>query len=136
MPDAFSMPQAFGASAQRVGVGGLSTGGVTFGQAAVSSFGGGAFGGGAVAQAQPGQGTAAVKWAKTTGIDCAGSNDSQHMGVYISITHMEPNCLQQYQNYSFEELRVQDYQALRKRADPKTLASSIATALQALDRAS
>ena len=72
---------------------------------------GGAFGGSAGAagvQAQ-GQGTAAVKWQKTQGIDGAGANASQQ-GIYMAITHMP-----QYQNYSFEELRVQDYEANRKK---------------------
>ena len=68
------------------------------------------------------QGTVVVRWQKTQGIDGAGANTSQQ-GTYMAITHMP-----QYQNYSFEELRVQDYQASRKRADPQTLARSIATA--------
>ena len=55
-----------------------------------------------------GQGTAAVKWTKTQGIDGAGTNASQQ-GNYMAITHMP-----HYQNYSFEELRVEDYEANRK----------------------
>ena len=60
-----------------------------------------------------GQGTAAVIWTKTQGIDGAGTNASQQ-GNYMAITHM-----QHYQNYSFEELRVEDYEANRKNAGEK-----------------
>ena len=50
-------------------------------------------------------GTVSVKWAKTTGPDdppgaCANNSN----GLYMAITAMPA-----YQNYSFEELRVQDY---------------------------
>jgi len=53
------------------------------------------------------QGTAAVKWTRTQGIDGA-TNTSTTQGWYMAITHMT-----QYQNYSFEELRVHDYEARR-----------------------
>jgi hypothetical protein len=60
--------------------------------------------GGAVGQ----RGTSAHKWIKTTGVDGA-MNGFTSQGWYVSITHM-----QEYQDFSCEELRVQDYEAGRR----------------------
>ena len=70
----------------------------------------GGFGGFGAAQAGQG-GTVSVKWAKTTGPDGAPNTTNNSNGLYMAITAMPA-----YQNYSFEELRVQDYDAGRKKA--------------------
>ena len=53
------------------------------------------------APAWAGQGTLAHRWTRSTGADTGGLE-----GTYISITH-----LPQYRDFSFEELRLQDYEA-------------------------
>jgi nuclear pore complex protein Nup98-Nup96 len=78
-------------------------------QTASSGFGAfGAAGGFAGGQSQQ-KGTAAHKWTKTTGVDGA-TTGATTQGQYMAITHM-----QQYSDHSFEELRVQDYEAGRKK---------------------
>jgi hypothetical protein len=66
---------------------------------------------GCFGQPAPGQGTVSVKWAKTTGPDGAPRSNTNSNGLYMAITAMPA-----YQNYSFDELRVQDYEAGGKKA--------------------
>ncbi|PNS16588.1 hypothetical protein CAC42_88 [Sphaceloma murrayae] len=99
---------AFGATTNTTG-GGLFGGGGTastggFGQT-TSAFGSGTTGFGQQSQPAVNQGTAAVPFTAHTEKD-AGANTNSH---YQSITFLQP-----YQNFSFEELRVADYNAGRR----------------------
>ena len=70
--------------------------------------------------AQAGQGgTVSVKWAKTTGPDGAPNTTNNSNGLYMAITAMPA-----YQNYSFDELRVQDYGAGRTKGVLQQVACS------------
>jgi len=85
----------------------------SFGAHSCSTHSTGGFTGfGAAAGSAPGQGTAAAKWTQTQGIDGT-TNASTTEGQYMAITHMP-----QYHKYSFEELRVQDYEAGRTKIQP------------------
>jgi hypothetical protein len=64
-------------------------------------------------QFYPGPGTVTQQWAKTTGPDPSANNSN---GLYMAITAMPA-----YQNYSFDELRVQDYGAGRTKPKPGTV---------------
>ncbi len=88
------------------GASGASSGGAL--STAVGASPGGALGGGGRGQSQQ-NGTAVHKWTKTTGVDGA-TTGATTQGQYIAITHM-----QQYSEHSFEELRMQDYEAGRKK---------------------
>ena len=70
-------------------------------------------------QFYPGPGTVAQKWVKTVGPDGAPNSNSASNGTYISITLMPA-----YQNYSFDELRVQDYGAGRTKGVLQQVACS------------
>ena len=69
-------------------------------QLAAVGFGGAAFG-----AAGGGGGTSICKWQRTQGADGQAGGTVSAQGNYMAITAM-----QQYQNFSFEELRVQDYE--------------------------
>ena len=64
-------------------------------------------------QFYPGPGTVTQQWAKTTGPDGAPNTTNNSNGLYMAITAMPA-----YQNYSFDELRVQDYGAGRTKPKP------------------
>jgi hypothetical protein len=70
-------------------------------QPAAGGFGGAAFG----AAGGGGGGTSICKWQRTQGADGQAGGTVSAQGNYMAITAM-----QQYQNFSFEELRVQDYE--------------------------
>ena len=93
-------PGGFGAPNVATAPFGAATGGAV-GAPAAGDFG----------QPVPGQGTVSVKWAKTTGPDGAPNSNTTSNGLYMAITAMPA-----YQSYSFDELRVQDYEAGRKKS--------------------
>ncbi len=70
-------------------------------------------------QFYPGPGTVIQKWAKTTGPDGAPNSNTGSNGLYTAITAMPT-----YQNYSFDELRVQDYGAGRTKGSLQPVAYS------------
>ena len=74
-----------------------------FGAASQPAAGG--FGGAAFGAAGGGGGTSICKWQRTQGADGQAGGTVSAQGNYMAITAMP-----QYQNFSFEELRVQDYE--------------------------
>ena len=124
-PQQTSAP-AFGAAPQQTGgfgaAGGFGQAPSAFGAASTGAggFGGfgaqptaaaGGFGGGGFGAPQAGQGTGIQTWQKTSGPDGQPNSTNNAQGNYIAITAMPA-----YHNFSFEELRVQDYDAGRKKA--------------------
>ena len=85
---------------------------------AAAEVGGEYFG---ASQTDVGQGTVATPWQKTHGADGATTSNNTTVGCYVAITHM-----QQYQGFSFEELRTQDYASDRKTVDAERLARNAA----------